>query len=190
MGRFCHDMGRLKPAPTASHPGSGHNRGMDTEQIRIRTYVPRDAAAFSALNRRWLIEHNLLEAADEKQLDDPDTHVFSRGGEIFIAEMNGRTVGCCAAIPHGRGALEVAKLAVDPAAQGHGIGRQLVLEALRFARERGFIKVILTSNSALVNALKLYESLGFERRLVPDNVPYASVDVYMELWLGESAASG
>jgi hypothetical protein len=30
-------------------------------------------------------------------------------------------------------------------------------------------------------ALKLYESMGFRYERLPDNVPYASVDVYMEL---------
>jgi ribosomal protein S18 acetylase RimI-like enzyme len=153
------------------------------DTLLIRTFTPADAAVFSSLNRRWLIDNHLLEPADEKQLDDPDTHVFDRGGEIFIAVLDGVTVGCCAAIPHTEHAMEVAKLAVDPTVQGKGIGRQLVLAALRFASERGFTKVILTSNSALVNAIRLYESLGFTRQPVPSNVPYASVDVYMELVL-------
>jgi putative acetyltransferase len=159
---------------------------MDTDVV-IRAFTRPDAEAFAALNRHWLIAHQLLEPADEKQLDDPDTHVFGRGGEIFIAVLNGVTVGCCAAIPHGPEIMEVAKLAVDPAAQGRGIGRQLVLAALRFARAREFTTVMLTSNSALVSALKLYESLGFQRRTIPRDVPYASVDVYMELRLDASA---
>jgi putative acetyltransferase len=155
--------------------------------LAIRPFQPADAHAFASLNRRWLNEHHLLEPADEWQLDDPGTHIFGRGGQIFIAVMNGVTVGCCAAIPHSTEVMEVAKLAVDPAAQGHGIGRQLVLTALRFARDGGFTRVILTSNSALVNALRLYESLGFIRRPVPADVPYASVDVYMELQLDSSS---
>ena len=150
-------------------------------RVVIRRFQPEDASAFASLNRRWLIDHHLLEPADEKQLTDPRTHVFDRGGEIFMAVMNGVTVGCCAAIPHSVDVMEVAKLAVDPTAQGRGIGRQLVLTALDFARERGFTRIILTSNSALVNALALYESLGFTRRPIPRDVPYASVDVYMEL---------
>ena len=159
-------------------------------RVVIRGFQPADAPAFASLNRRWLIDHHLLEPADEKQLTDPRTHVFERGGEIFIAVMNSVTVGCCAAIPHSLEVMEVAKLAVDPAAQGRGIGRQLVLTALGFAHERGFTRVILTSNSALVNALALYESLGFTRRPIPDNVPYASVDVYMELELDAQVRKG
>jgi ribosomal protein S18 acetylase RimI-like enzyme len=156
-------------------------------RVVIRRFQPADALAFGSLNRRWLIDHHLLEPADEKQLTDPHTHIFERGGEIFMAVMNGVTVGCCAAIPHGLDVMEVAKLAVDPAAQGRGIGRRLVLTALAFARERGFGRVMLTSNSALSNALALYESLGFTRRPIPPDVPYASVDVYMELELDAPA---
>jgi ribosomal protein S18 acetylase RimI-like enzyme len=154
-----------------------------TPHLTIRAFRPDDAAAFAALNRRWLLEHGLLEPADEKQLTNPWAHILDRGGEIFMAVTNGVTVGCCAAIPHSRTVLELAKLAVDPSSQGHGIGRQLALAVVAFASARGFVKVVLTSNSALVAAIRLYETLGFERRAVPADVPYASVDVYMELML-------
>jgi hypothetical protein len=33
------------------------------------------------------------------------------------------------------------------------------------------------------SALRLYESLGFERRPLPEGVPYETADVYMELLL-------
>lgn len=154
---------------------------MNTRNLVIRPFQPGDADAFVSLNRHWLIENQLLEPADERQLADYDAQVLQRGGEIFIAVLNGARVGCCAAIPRDGGRLELAKLAVDPSAQGHGIGRQLAEAVVRFAAERGFSRVVLTSNSALRAAIRLYESLGFERHPVPADVPYASVDVYMEL---------
>ena len=149
--------------------------------VAITPFEPGDRRAFTDLNLAWLTGHALLEPADEKQLHDPDTHVFARGGEIFMARLDGTTVGCCAAIPHGEGVIEVAKLAVDPAAQGHGIGRKLVHAALRFGQQRQCTTAMLTSSTKLTAALRLYESLGFAYRPVPADVPYQSVDVYMEL---------
>jgi putative acetyltransferase len=149
--------------------------------ISIAPFEPGDGPAFAALNRAWLIGYDLIEPADERQLDDPQSHVFARGGEIFMARLDDDTVGCCAAIPHGDGIIEVAKLAVDPAARGHGIGRKLVHAVLRFGQERQCATAILTSSSKLAAALRLYESLGFVYRPVPPDVPYRTVDVYMEL---------
>jgi putative acetyltransferase len=149
--------------------------------IAISLFEPADAEAFAALNRAWLIGHDLIEPADEKQLSDPDTHIFAPGGEIFMARLDGRTVGCCAAIPHGDDVIEVAKLAVDPGAQGLGIGRKLVHAALRFGQERGAKTAILTSSTRLTAALRLYRTLGFVSRPVPHDVPYRTVDVYMTL---------
>ena len=149
--------------------------------VAIAPFEPPDRDAFAALNRAWLVGHGLIEPADEKQLRDPDTHIFGRGGEIFMARLGEATVGCCAAIPHGEGMIEVAKLAVDPSAQGHGIGRKLVHAALRFGQQCGCRTAMLTSSTKLTAALRLYESLGFAYREVPVDVPYQSVDVYMEL---------
>lgn len=147
----------------------------------IDTFKPGDAAAFAALNLAWLQEYALLEPADEQQLYDPDTHVFARGGEIFMARRGDVAVGCCAAIPRADGAIEVAKLAVDRTAKGHGLGRRLVYAALGFGRARNYSRAILTSNARLATAIRLYESIGFRHAPVPAGVPYASVDVYMEL---------
>ena len=78
---------------------------------------------------------------------------------------------------------EMAKLAVDPASQGQGIGRRLVDASLAYARERGARRVVLLSASRLTAALHLYESYGFQHRPVPDDAPYVTTDVYMELTL-------
>lgn len=154
---------------------------MNKVALVIDTFRPDDAADFAALNLAWLQGYGLLEPADERQLHDPETHVFARGGEIFMARVGEITVGCCAAIPRPDGAIEVAKLAVERGARGHGIGRQLVQAALRFGQARHYTKAILTSNARLRTAIRLYESLGFRHAPVPADVPYASVDVYMEL---------
>jgi len=57
---------------------------------------------------------------------------------------------------------ELASLAVDPNAQGHGIGRQLVQGFLNKARTYGVKEVVLTTdahNNDAVNAF--YQKLGF-----------------------------
>ena len=158
--------------------------------VVIDTFRPEHAQAFDALNRAWLTAYELLEPADELHLTDPVGQILAPGGEIFVALEDETVIGTCAAVPHGPGAFEVAKLAVAPAARGRGIGRQLVDACLAYARERGAQLAVLVSNSRLGAALKLYEQLGFRPAPMPATMPYATADVYMELPLapGQPAA--
>jgi GNAT superfamily N-acetyltransferase len=50
---------------------------------------------------------------------------------------------------------------VDPAARGLGLGKRLVDEAVRFARQAGYRKVVLWTHSVLHTARHIYEQAGF-----------------------------
>jgi ribosomal protein S18 acetylase RimI-like enzyme len=54
-------------------------------------------------------------------------------------------------------------VAVDPAHQGQGIGREMMRKALELAAENGCYKAALSSNLRRERAHAFYESLGFER---------------------------
>lgn len=60
-----------------------------------------------------------------------------------------------------RGYLQ--RLAVDPAAQGRGLGRALVMDGLRWMRRRGASGVVVNTQVGNQRALELYQHLGFER---------------------------
>lgn len=158
---------------------------MAAPHIAIVPYRRELAADFDRLNRAWLEKYFTVEPLDEEYLGDPEGHIVSPGGEVFFALDGGIAIGTCAAIPKGADEFELAKLAVTPAAQGRGLGRVLTERVIRFARERGARRVSLVSNSGLVAALRLYESLGFAHAPFPFAPPYADADVYMVLELGD-----
>jgi ribosomal protein S18 acetylase RimI-like enzyme len=56
----------------------------------------------------------------------------------------------------------LAELYVVPEKRGRGLGRALMLEALRHARVRGAGYIDLNTNERDVAACRLYESLGFD----------------------------
>src|SRR5262249_55936601 len=131
-------------------------------------------------NSGWLERFGLLEPADAKHLHAPRESIIATGGQILFAVEQGVVVGTCALLRLSPTVVELAKLAVAPAAQRRGIGRRLTVAALEHARARGAEKVGLVSNSKLTSAIRLYESLGFEHAPAPTDTCYASADVYME----------
>jgi GNAT superfamily N-acetyltransferase len=52
-------------------------------------------------------------------------------------------------------------LYVDPAARGMGLGQKLVDECVEFAREIGYKKITLWTQSILTAAHRIYQAAGF-----------------------------
>lgn len=156
-----------------------------TGDVLIRSFQAGDEAAFRALNEQWIKRYFEVEAKDEAMFADPQKMIIERGGQILLAIVGERSVGCCALLPMGDDEFEVAKMAVAPGHQGNGIGRRLLGAAIEEAKHMQAHRLYLETNHSLTPAIRLYESLGF-RRLDPSKLapsPYARADVYMELKL-------
>ncbi len=149
--------------------------------VRITPFDPSLAPHFARLNREWIERWFVLEPADLAVLVDPVSAIITPGGMIYFALLGDEVIGTCAVMPHESGVLELAKMAVSPAAQGRGVGRLLGEASIAFARRTDAHTLMLLSNSRLAPALHLYESLGFRHAPVPEGVEYARADVYMEL---------
>jgi ribosomal protein S18 acetylase RimI-like enzyme len=72
---------------------------------------------------------------------------------------------------------EFRMLAVDPAAQGRGVGEALVRECLRRAAAHGCSAVIISTRSFATSAQRLYQRLGFSRAPERDWSPMPGVDL-------------
>jgi DNA-binding MarR family transcriptional regulator/GNAT superfamily N-acetyltransferase len=99
----------------------------------------------------------------------------------WIAEMNGERVGsvfCVAKTP------EIAKLRlliIDPRARGRGLGKRLVEECMRFAKDSGYRRMTLWTQSILTAARGIYAKAGFQ--LVAEEPHHSfGVDLIGETW--------
>ena len=136
---------------------------------------------FARLNLDWLERLFVVEPVDREVLLDPEGRLLAGGGHVlFAVDDEDRAVGTVALLHHGDGLYEMTKMAVEPALHGQGIGRALVLAALRAFRRCGGRELFLESSSKLLPALHLYTQLGFEHRPAPrPGSHYRRADVYM-----------
>jgi DNA-binding MarR family transcriptional regulator/GNAT superfamily N-acetyltransferase len=88
----------------------------------------------------------------------------------WIAEMDGERVGSVLRL-----------LIIDPKARGRGLGKQLVDECMRFAKDSGYRRMTLWTQSILTAARAIYAKAGFE--LVAEEPHHSfGVDLIGETW--------
>ncbi len=145
----------------------------------------------------------------------------SSGAHVLVAVVDGRVLGSATYVDGplienpAAGDAEFRMLAVDPVAQGRGVGEALVQACLERARARGRARVAIYSMAFMPAAHRLYARLGFVRRpdrdvvfpsglgfaLQRDLTPDAAARFappgpvpehppwYTDLWRGESATA-
>jgi DNA-binding MarR family transcriptional regulator/N-acetylglutamate synthase-like GNAT family acetyltransferase len=99
----------------------------------------------------------------------------------WIAERKGEIVGSVFLVKKDDVTAKLRLLYVEEAARGLGIGKRLVEECVRFARQVGYRKITLWTQSNLVAARGIYEKAGF-RLMGQQNHKSFGKELVAETW--------
>jgi GNAT superfamily N-acetyltransferase len=181
MGTLPHALGKKV----------GETEGMDVspELVLIEVVAP-DASAASQILRSYIDDvasrYYGRQATDEEidasLREDPSIDLALPSGVFLVAHKGEVLLGCAGLrmLPERVG--EVKRLFVAPAARGIGLGARLMGELERIARGHGVSVLRLDTRHDLVEARRLYATLGYQE------VPAFNDGQYAEHWLAKPLA--
>lgn len=139
--------------------------------------ISRQAAAYAA-DYNWDISYEALVAEIcaqfIKNYDAAREH-------CWIAEVGGEPVGSIFLVKATDAIAKLRLLQVEKKARGLGVGRALVEQCIQGARERGYSKMTLWTQSILLAARGIYQNAGF--KLVKEEKHHSfGADLVGETW--------
>ena len=113
---------------------------------------------------------------------DGDDHAFYdqfNGSDdipyVLVAEEDGRPIACGALKPYDSTTLEVKRMYTVEDRRGRGVAVRLLEELEAWARELGYLRLVLETGKRQTAAVRLYEKYGFDR-MAENYGPYRTMD--------------
>ncbi|MBD0303327.1 MAG: GNAT family N-acetyltransferase [Tolypothrix sp. T3-bin4] len=132
----------------------------------IRNWEERERTLASEVIRSVLSEYGLGWEPNGEDLDviQIKKKYLATSGEFWVIEHQNHIVGTGAYYPIHRGekAVEIRKMYLLPSARGLGLGKYLLQQLEIAIASRGFQQIWIETASVLAEAVKLYESSGYE----------------------------
>jgi putative acetyltransferase len=156
--------------------------------IHIRPIEPSDNLALAKVIRDALTEFGANKPGTV--FFDPTTDALyelfrTQGAYYLVATINHEIVGGCGIFPTENlpnGTCELVKLYLKASARGTGLGKQLMLKSMEWAKQNGYQQVYLESMPELAKAVSIYENVGFTRITAPlGNSGHCGCDIWMTM---------
>lgn len=139
------------------------------DNIRLRPIQEQDNPLIAQVIRDISAEFGLTAdkgyTVSDPHLDNLFELYSQQNSAYWIVEQGDQVVGGGGIAPLRGGepdVCELQKVYFLPQVRGTGMARQLALQSIDFARQRGFKRCYLETTASLSRAIHLYEKLGFQ----------------------------
>ncbi|HBE16453.1 MAG TPA: GNAT family N-acetyltransferase [Cyanobacteria bacterium UBA11149] len=136
------------------------------KDLLIRDWQPSDRKSAAEIIRTVLADYGIIFDPTGADIDvwEIETYYQATGGEFWVIEKDGKLVGTAGYYPVKRGekSVEIRKMYLLPGVRGQGLGRYLLQELEKAIANRGFQDIWIETASILKEAVKLYESSGYQ----------------------------
>jgi putative acetyltransferase len=144
--------------PTLPHP---------YQDVTIRNWQPSDRPVAAALVGEVLNEYGLQPDAETADWDlwHVETAYWQTGGQFWVVERQSQLVGTAGFYPINRRpqTVEIRKMYLHPSVRGQGLGRHLLHQLELAIATQGYQQIWIETASVLKEAVRLYESNGYQR---------------------------
>ncbi|MGS0680233.1 bifunctional helix-turn-helix transcriptional regulator/GNAT family N-acetyltransferase [Shewanella sp. 125m-7] len=139
----------------------------------LRSITPEDNAQIAQVIRQVSAEYGLTAdkgyGVADKTLDCLSEVYKADNAHYWVIELEGKVLGGAGIAPLAghAGTCELQKMYFTTELRGIGFARRLALQAIAFANDQGYASCYLETTANLIEAIKLYESLGFSHLDAP-----------------------
>ena len=153
----------------------------EEERSRSASLVSFSVHHPAAPDAHWCVAQYFAELASRfdsgfdpaRSISADDHELMPPNGLLLIARLRDTPVGCGALKFHGDAPAELKRMWVAPQARGLGVGRRLLRELERRARDANVSIVRLETNRTLREAIALYRANGYVEVAPFNGEPYA-----------------
>ncbi len=144
----------------------------DRDDVAIRAFRPGDEAELLRVNAAAFAHHPEQGSMDSAELAERMAETWFDPADLFVAVDDQTMLGFHWTKRHSAALGEVYVVAIDPSAQGRGLGATLVARGLGHLHDVGIRDVLLYVESDNAPAVHLYEQLGFTHAPADTHVMY------------------
>jgi GNAT superfamily N-acetyltransferase len=136
---------------------------------RLREYRQGDESIVLSILEESLAAYGLV--SDASGVDSDIVNIkesyLNSGGTFKILLKKKKPIGTYGLFKVSSEACELRKMYLSPAHKGMGLGKLMMEDCFKEARIRRFAKIVLETNSSLVEAISLYKKYGFREYKPP-----------------------
>lgn len=87
----------------------------------------------------------------------------SQKDQFWFAESSGKIIGAIAIVGHTPQRAQLRWFILDPNYRGLGLGKALLMKAMRYAENKGYKQIFLETTQDQQTAIRMYRQAGFEK---------------------------